>query len=170
MCVDLSRHFYFCDGQNFSLCQISLRNQGNSILYVKRLSTLDSSCSLIGDDRDQGTIKYQKDPWLYLCSWFCLSTELHGRWILYCLSHQGCLSMELFNPNIKTDGRFPGGSMVKNPPANAGDMRHKFSLWVWKIPWRRKWQPTPVTLLGNPMDRRAWRAIVRGVTKGLDVT
>ena len=62
MPVDLSRHFYFCDGQNFSLCQISLRNQGNSILYVKRLSTLDSSCSLIGDDRDQGAIKYQKDP------------------------------------------------------------------------------------------------------------
>ena len=56
MRVDLSRHFYFCDGQ------ISLRNQGNSILYVKRLSTLDSSCSLIGDDRDQGAIKYQKDP------------------------------------------------------------------------------------------------------------
>ena len=35
----------------------------------------------------------------------------------------------------------------------------------WKIPWRRKWKPTPVFLLGNPMDRGAWRATVHGVAK-----
>ena len=35
---------------------------------------------------------------------------------------------------------FPGGSVVKDPPANAGDPR--FNPWVRKIPWRRKWQPT----------------------------
>ena len=29
---------------------------------------------------------------------------------------------------------------------------------VRKIPWRRKWQPIPVFLLGNPMDRGAWPA------------
>ena len=34
--------------------------------------------------------------------------------------------------------------VVKNPPANAGDIR--FNFWVGKIPWRRKWQPTPVFL------------------------
>ena len=27
--------------------------------------------------------------------------------------------------------------------------RHGFDPWVWTIPWRRKWQPTPVFLLGN---------------------
>ena len=27
--------------------------------------------------------------------------------------------------------------VVKNPPANAGDMRHGFDPWVRKIPWRR---------------------------------
>ena len=32
--------------------------------------------------------------------------------------------------------------MVKNPPANAGDLRHGFDPWVRKIHWRRKWQPT----------------------------
>ena len=31
--------------------------------------------------------------------------------------------------------------------------------------WRRKWQPTPVSFLGNPMGRGAWRATVRGVTE-----
>ena len=34
------------------------------------------------------------------------------------------------------------------------------------IPWRRKWQPTPVSLPGgNPMDRGAWQATVHGVAK-----
>jgi len=36
--------------------------------------------------------------------------------------------------------------VVKNPPANAGDMRCRFDPWVGKIPWRRAWQPTPVFL------------------------
>ena len=30
---------------------------------------------------------------------------------------------------------------------------------------RRKWQPTPVFLPGNPMDRGPWQAIVHGVTR-----
>ena len=36
--------------------------------------------------------------------------------------------------------------MIKNPPASAGDERHKFEPWVRKIPWSRKWQPTAVFL------------------------
>ena len=40
-----------------------------------------------------------------------------------------------------------------------------FDPWVRKIPWRRKRQPTPVFLLGNPMDRCAWRVPVHGVAK-----
>ena len=45
--------------------------------------------------------------------------------------------------------------VVKNLPANAGDPRNwgskglGFDLWVGKIPWRRKWQPTPVCLPGK---------------------
>ena len=39
---------------------------------------------------------------------------------------------------------FPGGPVVKNSPANAGDKRRGFDPWLRKIPWRRKWQPTPV--------------------------
>ena len=39
--------------------------------------------------------------------------------------------------------------------------------WVWKIPWRKKWQPTPVFLTGesNPKDRGAWWATVHSITK-----
>jgi len=39
---------------------------------------------------------------------------------------------------------------VKNPPGQY--RRHKrcgFDPWVRKIPWRRKWKPTPVFLLGR---------------------
>ena len=35
--------------------------------------------------------------------------------------------------------------MVKNPPANAGDARDAGV----KVPWSRKWQPTPVFLPGK---------------------
>ena len=39
--------------------------------------------------------------------------------------------------------------MAKNPPADAGDMRCGFNPRVWKIPWRRAWEPTPVFLPGE---------------------
>ena len=38
---------------------------------------------------------------------------------------------------------------VKKPPADAGDLRRAFNLWVGKIRWRRKWLPTP-GFLGFP--------------------
>ena len=43
--------------------------------------------------------------------------------------------------------------------------RHGFDPWVGKTPWRRAWQPTPVFLPGESMDRGAWRATVHGVSK-----
>ena len=40
--------------------------------------------------------------------------------------------------------------MVKSPPANVEDIKKSgFDTWVGKIPWRRKWQPTPVFLPGR---------------------
>ena len=40
--------------------------------------------------------------------------------------------------------------------------------WVRRIPWRRKWQPTPVILPRKSMDRGAWQATVNGVAKELN--
>ena len=46
--------------------------------------------------------------------------------------------------------------MVKNLPANAGDLRELgFDPWVGKIPWRRAWQPTPVVLPGEFHGQRS---------------
>ena len=39
--------------------------------------------------------------------------------------------------------------VVKNPPANAGDIRDVGLIAVGKIPWRRAWQPTSVFLPGE---------------------
>ena len=48
------------------------------------------------------------------------------------------------NPNMRAS---LVALVVKNPPANAGDIREVGSiLIVTKIPWRRAWQPSPVFL------------------------
>ena len=51
-------------------------------------------------------------------------------------------------------GVFLVAQTVKNPPAIG---RPGFDPWVRKIPWRRKWQPTPVLLPGK---FRGWRSLV----------
>ena len=45
--------------------------------------------------------------------------------------------------------------------------RLRFSPWVGKIPWRRKWQVIQYSCLENPLDRGAWQATVHGVEKSL---
>ena len=52
--------------------------------------------------------------------------------------------------------------MVKSLPAVR---RPRFPSWVRKIPWRKRWQPTQYSCLGNPTDRGVWQAMVHGVTK-----
>ena len=59
----------------------------------------------------------------------------------------------------------PGGSLVKNL---LQCRRRVFNPRVRKIPCRRKWQPTSVFCLGNPMDREAWQPTVPGVSKESD--
>ena len=48
---------------------------------------------------------------------------------------------------------FPGGSEGKESACNAG--RPGFDPWVGKIPWRRKWQSTPVCLPGEFHGQRS---------------
>ena len=40
-----------------------------------------------------------------------------------------------------------------------------FSLWFWKIPWRKKSTPTQYSCLGNTMDTGALWATVHGFAK-----
>ena len=41
---------------------------------------------------------------------------------------------------------FPGGSDHKESPAM---QKTRFNPWVGRIPWRREWLPTPVSLPGE---------------------
>ena len=51
---------------------------------------------------------------------------------------------------------FPGGLVVKNPPANAGDKRLGLDPWVGKIPGGGNGNPLQYSCLENPMDGEAW--------------
>ena len=63
---------------------------------------------------------------------------------------------------------FPGGVVVKNPLANAGDLGSIPGLR--RSPGEGNGYPLQYSCLENPMDRGALLAIVRGVTKELDIT
>ena len=52
---------------------------------------------------------------------------------------------------------FPGGSVVKNPPANAGDVGLIPGLG--RSPGEGNGNPLQYSCLENPMDRGAWQAI-----------
>ena len=61
---------------------------------------------------------------------------------------------------------FPGGSVVQNPPANAGDAEDAGSIpGLGRYPRGGNGNPVQYCCLGNPMDRGAWRATVRRVAK-----
>ena len=63
---------------------------------------------------------------------------------------------------------YPGGSVVKNPPANAGDSGSIPVLGI--SPGEGTGNPLQYSCLENFMDRGAWQARVRGVVKESDTT
>ena len=61
---------------------------------------------------------------------------------------------------------FPGGTVLKNPPAKARDARDAGSIpGSARSPAEGSGNPLQYSCLGNPMDVEAWWAIVRGVSK-----
>ena len=63
---------------------------------------------------------------------------------------------------------FPGGSLVKNLPANAGDVG--LIPGSGKFPRGGNSNPLQYSCLGNPMNRGAWRATVHWASKVSDMT
>ena len=64
---------------------------------------------------------------------------------------------------LEIESSFPGGLVVKNPPANAGDTGSTLG-------WKDSLEEEMATLsqyscLGNPMDRGAWWATVHSITE-----
>ena len=78
--------------------------------------------------------------------------QLQGFWF----SRQGqqiCVSNRLTSDPLD----FPGGSDGKASAYSAGDLGSIPDPWVRKVPWRRKWQSTPVLLPGKS---HGWRSLV----------
>ena len=74
------------------------------------------------------------------------------------------------NPGLRNQG-FPGGTSGKEPACQC--RRHKrsgFDPWVWKIPWRRAWQPTPVFLHGESHGQRSLAGYSPWGHKEMDTT
>ena len=71
----------------------------------------------------------------------------------------------LVEPPFHSQG-FPGGSAGEEPICQCRrHKRYRFDCWVWKIPCRRKWQPTLVFLPGKFHGWRGLVGTVHGVTK-----
>ena len=81
------------------------------------------------------------------------------------LSHLASLICLCICANEKGGGlvAFPGGTVVKNPPANAGDAG--LIPRSGRSPGAGKGNPLQYFYLGNPMDRGAWQATVQEVAK-----
>ena len=65
-------------------------------------------------------------------------------------------------------GGFPDDSVVKNPPAHAGDLGLTPELG--RSPREGNGNPLQYSCLENAMDRGAWQVTVHGVTKKSDMT
>ena len=65
--------------------------------------------------------------------------------------------------NVLNDSQDSGGSVVKNPPANTGDVDSSPGLG--RCPGERNGNSLQYSCRGNPRDWRVWWATVHGITK-----
>ena len=83
----------------------------------------------------------------------------------YIFMAKDCLILE----NVSGIGR-SGNMVVQVKESTCQCRRQRFDLWVEKIPWRRKWQPTPVFLPGESHGQRSLAHYSPWSQKELDVT
>ena len=137
----------------------------------------DAKSRLIGKDPDAGKGWRQEEKGMTEDEMFGWHHQLNGHDFeqapedgegersLVCCSPWGCNVLdttERLNKNKKARG-FPGGSVVKKPPANAGD--------AGPVPGSGEssgggnGNPLESSCPGNFIDRGAWQAAVHGLTK-----
>ena len=85
--------------------------------------------------------------------------------IIYIYTHTHLLYIYLYTFIIYIHNKwgFPGGSVVKNPPANAGHMG--LIPDPGRSPGEGNGNPLQYSCLENPMGRGAWWATVHGIAK-----
>ena len=95
----------------------------------------------------------------------CLALLCHPPYICSCYSKLG-LGVER---GLTSWRGFPGGAVVKNLPANAGDTRDERDMrsipGLGRSPGEGNGNLLQYSCLGNPVDRGAWWATVHGVSR-----
>ena len=143
------------------------RTMRSEVLLLTGVSPASQSLNLLGFDASS-KCSLLPTPSLPLCTEAAL--DFFFFFCLCCLSYghlKLCLFLEFFFllpfffflnidtldfPNDFQQPSFPGSSAIRNLTANAGD---EFNQWVGKIPWSRKWLPTPVFLHGESYGQRS---------------
>ena len=73
--------------------------------------------------------------------------------------------------DIVNGGEFPGGTVIKNPSASAGDTQDTGSIsQLGRCPGEGNGNPLQYSWLENHMDRGAWRTTVHGVIRSSNST
>ena len=71
-------------------------------------------------------------------------------------NHRMRFVSHLISLSCSTAIGLPGGSSGKDPDCQCrGYKRHGFHPWVGKIPWRRAWQPSSLSLPGESHEQRS---------------
>ena len=114
---------------------VGVSNNNLQVRLVWGLHAMGSAPSLINNLSHWEGFQYLQNSSKILCCWWGNRTL-----------HQGC--SWVFLPSLLSSLSlimgFPGGPADKKPACQC--RRHGFHLWVRKIPWSRKWQPTLVIL------------------------
>ena len=126
-------HLLLCDPMDCSLPGSSV----HGILQVRTLQWLATSFSRGCPDPGSNWVS-------------CITGGIFTVWV----NKEAHLSLEvhLYLNNISFWG-FPGGASGKE--SACWSTRRRFNPWVRKIPWKRKWQPTPVFLPGQFHGQRS---------------
>ena len=86
---------------------------------------------------------------------YLLKTAKHMYAYVYALIYM-CAFIYTYICNYTHIKSFPGGASGKESACQwKGHKRAQFDPWVGKIPWRRKWQPSPLFLLGESHGQRS---------------
>ena len=141
-------------------CPRSLMGRDTSpqLLWVLAANSLQLPCFPKNCTPQTGMPPLSAHPW----SRRCLKTV--SPWTLIILAPKSFMCLPPPAPQL-----YPGGAMVKNPPANARGARDAISG-LGRSHGGEKGNPIQYSFLENFMDRGVWWSTVRGGHKELDTT
>ena len=127
-------------------------------VYVSTINAKEAKVEWFYEDlQDLLELTPTKDMLFIIGDW---NAKVGGQEIL---GVTGKFGLEIQN---EAEQRLTGSSLVAQMAKHLPTMQEtRFDPWVEKIPWRRKWQPTPVFLSGESHGQRSLAGYNHGVAK-----